>query len=559
MHIVTLHHLTVNFFGREIFRDLTWAIDDRARVGLVGPNGAGKSSLLRAIAGELIPESGQVISTRGLRIGFLPQDIALPPQQTVLEVASQPDAEISALEAELVRLDAQLGEPAIYSNEHALQRVLDEQAALLERQERLAGGAFASRARELLAHLGFAPDEFTTPCATLSGGQKKLVALARLVASAPPLLLLDEPDNHLDLDAKRRLERVLHAYRGAVIIVSHDRYLLDEIANEIAELADGALMIYSGNYSAFQTERELARLRQERDYVTQQKQIAGIEAAIARFEKWANMVVNERHIRQARSRRKMLDRMEERGEIIEKVRDSRQMGLQLSGSRGSELALQLKGLTMSFDGDLPILAGLDFTLRHGERIGLIGPNGAGKSLLFRLILGQLAPTAGIIKIGPSSQPGYYAQEHQTLSGWLGRTPLDLIRNAQPMSENAAVTFLLKFLFSYEQTRETIANFSGGERSRLQLALLMLRQPNLLLLDEPTNNLDIPSAEILEAALEDFEGALLVISHDRYFLDRVVDGVAELRDGQLTEFSGGYTDYLDALRAGKRPVPAGNPT
>ena len=557
MHIVTLHHLTVNFFGREIFRDLTWAIGDRVRVGLVGPNGAGKSSLLRAIAGELTPESGQVIRARGLRVGFLPQDIVLPPQQTVLEAASQPDAEIPALEAELAQLDTQLGEPAIYGDERALQRVLDEQAALLARQERLGGGAFASRARELLAHLGFAPDEFDTPCSVLSGGQKKLVALARLVASAPPLLLLDEPDNHLDLEAKRRLERVLHAYHGAVIIVSHDRYLLDEIASEIAELTGGALTIFPGNYSAYQTERELARLRQERSYVTQQKQIAGIEAAIARFEQWASMVVDERHIRQARSRRKMLERMEERGEIIEKVRDARQMGLQLAGSRGSELALQLNGLTMSFNGDSPILAGLDFTLRHGERIGLIGPNGAGKSLLFRLILGQLAPTAGVIKIGPSSQPGYYAQEHQTLSDWLGRTPLDLVRHTRPMSEGAAVTFLLKFLFSYEQTRETIAHFSGGERSRLQLALLMLQQPNLLLLDEPTNNLDIPSAEVLETALEDFEGALLVISHDRYFLDRVVDGVAELRAGQLTEFAGGYTDYLDAIRAGKQPIAAGN--
>ncbi len=557
MHIVTLHHLTINFLGREIFRDLTWAIGDRVRVGLIGPNGAGKSSLLRAIAGELTPESGQVVRARGLRVGFLPQDIVLPPQQTVLEAASQPDAEIPALEAELARLDTQLGEPAIYGDERALQRVLDEQAALLARQERLGGGAFASRARELLTHLGFAPDEFDTPCSVLSGGQKKLVALARLVASAPPLLLLDEPDNHLDLEAKRRLERVLHAYHGAVIIVSHDRYLLDEIASEIAELTGGALTIFPGNYSAYQTERELARLRQERAYVTQQKQIAGIEAAIARFEQWASIVVNERHIRQARSRRKMLERMEERGEIIEQVRDARRMGLQLAGSRGSELALQLQDLTMSFNGDSPILARLDFTLRHGERIGLIGPNGAGKSLLFRLILGQLAPTAGVIKIGPSSQPGYYSQEHQTLSGWLDRTPLDLVRHTRPMSEGAAVTFLLKFLFRYEQTRETIAHFSGGERSRLQLALLMLQQPNLLLLDEPTNNLDIPSAEVLETALEDFEGALLVISHDRYFLDRVVDGVAELRAGQLTEFGGGYTDYLDAIRAGKQPIAAGN--
>ncbi|MCY4106439.1 MAG: ABC-F family ATP-binding cassette domain-containing protein [Chloroflexi bacterium] len=557
MHLATLHHLTVNFLGHEVFRDLTWAIEERARVGLVGPNGAGKSSLLRAIAGELIPESGQVVRARGLRIGYLPQDISLPPQQTLLEAASQPAAEITALDGELARLDAQLGEPAVYGDEGALQRVLDAQAALLERRERLAGGAFASRARELLVHLGFATQQFAEPCAHLSGGQKKLIALVRLLASAPQLLLLDEPDNHLDLVAKQRLERVLAAYQGAVILVSHDRYLLDEIVSEIAELAAGKLTIYLGNYSAYQIERERARLRQERAYVTQQKQIAGIEAAIARFEQWASMVVDERHIRQARSRRKMLERMEERGEIIEKVREARQMGLQLAGSRGSELALQLRELTMAFPGEAPLFQGLDFTLRHGERIGLIGPNGAGKSLLFRLILGQERPTAGQIKIGPSSQPGHYAQEHQTLSDWLERTPLELVRHTRPMNEGAAVTFLLKFRFRYEQTRETIGHFSGGERSRLQLALLMLQQPNLLLLDEPTNNLDIPSAEALEAALEDFEGALLVISHDRYFLDRVVDGVAELRDGRLTEFNGGYTDYLAAVQAGRRPVATGS--
>ena len=553
MHIVTLHHLTVNFLGHEIFRDLTWAIDERARVGLVGPNGSGKSTLLRAIAGELIPESGQVVRQRGLRVGFLPQDVSLPAEQSILAAASEPAAEITALDDELAWLEAQLGEPTVYGDESALQGVLDAQAALLERRERLAGGAFASRARELLVFLGFASEEFEQPCANLSGGQKKLVALVRLLASAPQLLLLDEPDNHLDLAAKQRLERVLGDHAGAVILVSHDRYLLDEIVSEIAELATGKLTNHPGNYSAYQIERERARLRQERAYVTQQKQIAGIEAAIARFEKWAGEVVNERHIRQARSRRKMLERMEDRGEIIEKVREGRQMGLHLAGSRGSELALQLRELTMAFPGKAPLFQDLDFTLRHGERIGLIGPNGAGKSLLFRLILGQEEATAGQIKIGPSSQPGHYAQEHQTLSAWLERTPLELVRHTRPMSEGAAVTFLLKFLFRYEQTRETIAHFSGGERSRLQLAVLMLQQPNLLLLDEPTNNLDIPSAEALEAALEDFEGALLVISHDRYFLDRVVDGVAELRDGQLTEFSGGYTDYLAAVQAGKRPI------
>ncbi len=552
MQVATLHHLGLNFLGRVVFRDLTWGIVARARVGLVGPNGAGKSSLLRCIAGEQEASAGQIVRAKGLRVGYMPQLIALPPEQTLLEAAAQPPATLAAIEDQLAQIDRQLGEPAIYGDERALQAVLDAQADLLARQERLAGGAFTSRARELLNHLGFAPDRFNTPCAQLSGGQKKLVALTRLLANEPELLLLDEPDNHLDLAAKRRLERVLQAYAGAVVIVSHDRYLLDEIVDEIAELAGGSLTFYRGNYSAYQTERQLARLRQERAYVTQQKQIASIEAAIARFERWASLVVNERHIRQARSRRKMLANMEERGEIIEEVREARRMDLRLAGSRGSQLALRLQGLTMAFGASPPIFRELDFTLRHGERVGLIGANGVGKSLLFRLILGEMQPSAGRIQIGPSSQPGYYAQEHQTLTAWLGRTPLEIVRHTRPMSEGAAVNFLLKFLFRYEQTREPIANFSGGERSRLQLALLMLAQPNLLLLDEPTNNLDIPSAEVLEVALEDFDGALLVISHDRYFLDRMVDGVAELRAGRLREYAGGYTDYLEVSAKGARP-------
>ena len=390
----------------------------------------------------------------------------------------------------------------------------------------------------------FRESDFDLCTDTLSGGQKKLVMLVRLVVEAPDVLLLDEPDNHLDLAGKRRLELFLRGYNGAVVIVSHDRYLLDEVATQIAELADGKLTIYHGNYSAYVTERELRRLRQQQQYVAQQKEITRIEEAIKRFEHWASIVVDERHIKQARSRRKMLDRMEANGEIIEKVVERRQMELQLNGSRGSTKALEINGLTMAFGDDL-LLMDLNLLIQHGERVGLIGPNGAGKSVLLRLILGQLEPLEGEIRIGPSTQMGYYAQEHQTLHPWWDRTPLELIRDTAPKSEGNAVAFLLKMLFTYEQIRQPIGTMSGGERSRLQLACLMLSQPNLLLLDEPTNNLDIPSMEVLENALDDFDGAMLVISHDRYFLDQVVDRVIELDGGALTSFEGGYTDYLAA--------------
>ncbi len=364
----------------------------------------------------------------------------------------------------------------------------------------------------------------------------------RLAVEQPDVLLLDEPDNHLDLDAKARLESFIRGYGGAVVIVSHDRYLLDECVTQIAELEDGKLTIYTGNYSAYAIEREARRLRQEQMYTTQQKRIQQIEARIHEWDIAARVNDDVKAARRARSRRKMLERMEANGEMIERVTDRRQLELSLEGWRGSTKALELKRLTMGFDDDL-LFYDLDLLVRHGERVGLVGANGAGKSVLFKLLIGELEPLDGEVKIGPSTQVGYYAQEHQTLDAWRDKSPIDFIRDVSPTAEGTAVAFLLKMLFSYQQTRQLIGTLSGGERSRLQLAALMLMRPNLLLLDEPTNNLDIPAAEALEAALEDFDGALVVISHDRYFLDRVVDRVVELKDGSLLGFEGGYTDYI----------------
>ncbi len=371
----------------------------------------------------------------------------------------------------------------------------------------------------------------------LSGGQKKLVLLAKLMVLRPRLHLLDEPDNHLDIPAKRNLERLINGYEGCVILISHDRYLLDEVATHIAELENGKLTLYQGNYTAYTTERQLRRLRQQQLYAAQQKEIARIEAAIARFELWASLVVNERHIRQARSRQKMLDKMDK----VEKVAEIRRMSLDLAGWRGSNKVLELVDVGKILPNGRVLWNELNLTLWHGERVGLVGPNGAGKSMLLKQLLDPEGVEFGEIKIGPSSQIGYYAQEHETLNQ--ERILLDEIRQTAPLSENVAVSFLQRFLFSYGQIRGRVADLSGGEKSRLQLAKLVLARPNLLILDEPTNNLDITSIEVLEETLEEFVGTVIVISHDRYFLDKVVDRVVELRDGSLREFDGGYTDYM----------------
>lgn len=544
MHVIQLDHIAINFAGREIFRDLSLSIGNRDRIGLVGPNGAGKSTLFKLITGDLKTDAGFIKRARDITIGYLPQDVDLTPGYTLLEEASILPPALADVEAELTRIEEKLASPNVYNDSNALTRVLTLQERALEKYEELGGLSHANTVQELLRRLGFSAADFSLATETLSGGQKKLAKLVRLVIEAPDVLLLDEPDNHLDLTGKRHLEQFLRNFNGAVVIISHDRYLLDEVATQIAELENGALTLYPGNYSAYATERELRRLRQQQQYTDQQKEIARIEAAIKRFEHWASIVINERHIRQARSRRKMLDRMEANGEIIEKVTEQRRMDLHLSGWRGSTKTLEITDLAMGFDDDL-LFVDLNLLLRHGERVGLIGPNGVGKSVLFHLILDHLAPLDGQITIGPSTKIGYYSQEHQNLDPWLSRTPLELIRDVAPRSESDAVAFLLKFLFNYDQTRQPIGTMSGGERSRLQLASMMLQNPNFLLLDEPTNNLDIHSMEVLEQALNDFEGSLLIISHDRYFLDQTVEEIIELDRSTLTRFTGGYTDYLES--------------
>jgi ATP-binding cassette subfamily F protein 3 len=545
MIAVNLDRTTVTYVTEPVFESLSWEIHDDRIVGLVGPNGCGKSTLLKLVAGELTSDTGFAVRKKGLTIGYLHQDPQLEPGRTVWQETLSASTVLIRIEADLALIEEQLADPEVYGDESALTQTLERQARLLDEYERLGGPSYEGRVRSTLRSLGFSEGDLDLPVGVLSGGQKKLVGLAKLLVTQPSLLLLDEPDNHLDLEGKAFLEKLIGEYKGAVIIVSHDRYLLDQVVDEIVELEDGRLAFYPGTYSEYTIEKQLRLLRQQRQYEAQQKEIARIEASIARFEEWASRVVNERHARQARSRKRMLERMDK---IEKPISERRRMGLELNGWRGSNKVLEITDLDKVFpatsgSGEDIILAGLDLLIWRGERVGLVGPNGAGKSLLFRLILGQEKPTGGEIKIGPSVKASYYAQEHETLD--YERTLIETVRHAAAMSENAAVSFLGRFLFTYDQARGLVGNLSGGERSRLQMALLMLSGANFLLLDEPTNNLDIQSAEVLEAALAEFEGTVLVISHDRYFLDRVVDRIVELDESTLTAYIGGFSDYQAA--------------
>ncbi len=536
-----LSNITLILGAKRIFESLNWEIQRGQKIGLIGANGAGKSSLFKLVEGEHAPElGGSVTRAKGITSGYLPQQPELDSTLTAFDSALAGNPRVAQIRAELERVETSLGDPNVYGDERKLQQALELQHQLIEEYNALGGDSYPARVRDLLLGLGLAQSELGKPLSVLSGGQKKLVGLARLLLIRPDILLLDEPDNHLDLPGKVFLEKLIREYEGAVVVISHDRYLLDAAVTHIAELEDGKLTLFQGDYSSYISDKELRLARQEEIFRAQQHQITRLEAAIKRLAIWGKIYDNEDLSRKSKAMQKRLDKMDK---VEKPVTERRRMGLQLNGWRGSNKVLELDGISKSF-GARRILSNINQTIWHGERVGLIGANGAGKSVLLKIILGQEQPDAGEIKIGPSISIGHYAQEHETLD--FNQTVIDAVRYAGEMSESRATAFLLRYLFTYKQASQKIGELSGGERSRLQLALVVLSGANFLLLDEPTNNLDIASAEVLEQALEDFEGTALVISHDRYFLDRTVNRLLVIESGQLMEYTGGYSDYLERM-------------
>jgi ATP-binding cassette, subfamily F, member 3 len=496
---IQLSNITLVLGAKRIFENLNWEIQHGQRIGLIGANGAGKSSLFKLIEGEYAPElGGGITRARLITTGYLPQQPELDLTLTALDSAMQGNPRVAQVHAELEHVEKSLGDPEVYGDEKKLERMLERQHQLIDEYFALGGDSYPARVRDLLLGLGLAESELTKPLSVLSGGQKKLVGLARLLLIHPDVLLLDEPDNHLDLPGKVYLEKLIREYDGTVVIISHDRYLLDAVVTHIAELEDGKMAVFEGDYSSYIADKEMRLVRQEELFRAQQHEITRMEIAIKRFAVWAKVYDNEKFAIKARSMQKRLDKMDR---VEKPITERKRMDLgQLNGWRGSNKVLELANISKSF-GEKAVFSNLNETIWHGERVGLIGANGAGKSVLLRMILGQEMPDAGEIKIGPSVSIGHYAQEHETLD--FNQTLLDAVRYAGEMSESRATAFLLRYLFTYKQVSQKIGELSGGERSRLQLALVVLSGANFLLLDEPTNNLDIASAEVLENALEDF--------------------------------------------------------
>jgi ATP-binding cassette subfamily F protein 3 len=530
-----------SFGSWTVFEGLDFEVMDRARIGIVGPNGAGKSTMLKILADLEAPSRGEVVRRRGLVTAYLdqnPDGDERTAEETVM--AARPD--VADLDGELRAVEQELARPEVIADLARMGRVLTRQQELLDRWVEIGGPGLAGQVRSLLISLDIPDEDLALPTVQLSGGQRKLVALAACLIRQPDLLLLDEPETHLDADRREHLEDLIAGFPGGVVSVSHDRYLLDDTVDQIAELDNGRITLWPGNYSAFAVAKEIALQRQQQRYVTQQKEIARLEEAIARFKLWASMVVNEHHIIQARNKQRMIDRMDK---IDRPVFERRKMALEMrAAERGGKKIVELRDVTVAF-GDDPVLLDVDLTITRGERVGVIGANGAGKSVLGQVLTGELEPTTGERWAGPAVRFGYLAQGHETEPPHL--TPIQFVRNARPMYEEDAVSLLGRFLFRYEQMRQPVGSLSGGERTRLQLCLLMLGGANCLLLDEPTNHLDIESMEVLESTLETFDGTVIVISHDRYLLDRIPDRILEVRDGQVTSSIGGFDDWAAARR------------
>jgi ATP-binding cassette subfamily F protein 3 len=542
MALVSLNAVRKSYGSRTVLDGLDLAIEPGARIGVVGANGSGKSTMLRLLAGQDEPDAGTVVRRRGVVVSLLPQH-PLGDERNALETVRAARPDLDELDRELHRIAEQLAAPELADDLDKMARVLRRQEELVDRWEAAGGPSIDGRARAMLLDVGLEEADLQLPTSALSGGQRKLIALAACLAQDPDVLLLDEPEAHLDAVGRSLLERLLATFDGAAVAVSHDRYLLDETVAQIAELDRGRVRLWPGNYSAYTLARELELERRRQQYVTQQKEIERLEEAIRRFKDWAHRVVDERHIKQARVKQRQIDRMEK---IERPVLERRKIALRLHPhARGGQRVFELRHVGVQFGSDV-VLAGVDLTVVHGERVGFVGANGAGKSVLLKTVVGELEPTEGEVWVGPSIRIGYLAQDQETLDP--EASPLDTVRLAHRCSEGEAVSLLMKFLFPYEQVRRANELLSGGERTRLQLLLLMLQQPNLLVLDEPTNHLDIDSVEALEAALEEFEGTVCVISHDRYFLDRIVDRIVELDGGEARAYEGGWSSWFERSHA-----------
>lgn len=531
MTLIRAEHISKAFAGIPVLQDISWHIEADRKIGLIGANGSGKSTLLHILSGHMPADSGTVERARSLHLGYLTQEMALEGDRTLYEEVREAFRPLLDMQEEMAALETRLAQSQ--SNERDLQRY----GALLEAFQARQGYAVAARVEATLFGLGFGADDMHKAVAHLSGGQKNMAALARVLLQEPDLLLLDEPSNHLDIRATEWLEGVLREYAGAAVVISHDRYFLDRIVDEVVELENHRLQRYPGNYSAYVVAKA-ARVEQQRKAYEQQ------QAEVRRQEEFIQRNMAGQKTKQAQSRQKVLERLER----VEKPQThTDRMALQFSSHRRESHEVIVSRNVWKSYGDRTVLRGLSCTVYRGEKVGLMGPNGAGKSTFLRLLMGRDTSDQGTLRLGRNVSVAYYDQELSDLPPAV--TVLDEVWQVEPWKTVGDMrSYLGRFLFQGDDVYQTIGNLSGGEKSRVTLAKLMLTQANLLILDEPTNHLDIPAREALESALNDYPGTVLLVSHDRYFLNRIVARLLYMHDGTCDAYPGNYSDYQAHLAA-----------
>ncbi len=527
MTALSIHKLTKYFGDRRLFENLSLDVGDRDKVGLVGVNGSGKTTLFRILTGEETADSGELSFAKDVRVGYLQQHTLQGETATVWEAVESVFEPLREMERELAEITQKL-------NDSSDSLLIERQHRLQEQFEADGGLYYKSRVASTLSGLGFDSDTFAQPVSTLSGGQRSKIAMGRLLLSNANLLLLDEPTNHLDIAAVEWLEGFLRAYTGAVLVISHDRYFLDRVTNRTAEIADHRLFVTNGNYSAHRVRREQDAEIARHHHKTAEKAIKKLEENIALLKQWNR----EKSIRAAESREKRLERLKEQQVVLEKAEATVRFGFSADVTSGNEV-LNVGELSMGFSS--PLFRDVAFQLRRGERVFLLGPNGCGKTTLLRLLTGELTPQSGYMRFGAKVSVGYYDQIQSTLDP--DKTAIDQLWDAYPhLTETALRNALAAFLFRGDEVFKSVSTLSGGEKARLLLLKLMLAHDNVLLLDEPTNHLDIASREALEDALDGYEGTLLVVSHDRYFINRMATRILHLSEDGCTSYDGDYDAY-----------------
>ncbi len=534
--ILSVSNIDKSFNEIPVLKSISFHIEEHDKAAIVGINGAGKTTLLRIIMGDLTSDNGIVTFSRDKTIGYLSQHEAVSGENTIYD-------ELLSMKQDMIDLEQRIRSTELQmktASEETLERLMNTYSDLTHAFEAGGGYAYKSELTGVLKGLGFTEDEFTRSVSTLSGGQKTRVALGKLLLLKPDLIILDEPTNHLDISSITWLETYLRSYKGAVIIVSHDRYFLDRIVNKVIEIDNTKATVFTGNYSDYAAKKEILRTAEYNAYVKQQQEIHHQEAVIEKLKSFNR----EKSIRRAESREKMLDKIE----VLDKpvtVRSDMHLRLEPKYESGNDV-LYVENLSKSF-GALTLFTSLGFHLRKGEHVAIIGDNGTGKTTILKMINDLLPPDAGEIRLGANVAVGYYDQEHHVLH--MDKTLFEEISDDYPTLTNTEIrNTLAAFLFTGDDVFKQIKSLSGGERGRVSLAKLMLSEANFLILDEPTNHLDIMSKEILEDALNAYTGTVLYVSHDRYFVNRTASRILDLRDGALTGYLGNYDYYLEKRQA-----------